>query len=114
MARPGGNPELKKYKFEQQYGWSEPCSAKMTLRLPPSQYARLKEISNWQEKVREAIATLLEREQGQLDSAPTENAVAAEPARAAGKRRKTPANRTGERTQEDQTGNARAKGQSQG
>ena len=74
-GRPGGNPEIAKYGFKQKYDWDEPCSAKMTLRLPPSQYEKLKQLDNWQEKVREAIASLLELEQGQLDSAPTENAL---------------------------------------
>lgn len=111
-GRPGGNPELVQYQFSTER--EEPCTAKLTLRIPPSQYEKLKQLPQWQEKVREAISTLLEREQGQLDSAPTENAVAAEPARAAGKRGKTPANGTGERTQEDQTLNARAKGKGKG
>jgi hypothetical protein len=48
----------------------------MTLRLAPSQYAKLQQIDNWQEKVRLAIASLVESEQGQLDSAATENAIA--------------------------------------
>ena len=87
MPRPGGNPELKKYQFEQQYDWDEPCSAKMTLRLPPSQYAKLKKINNWQEKVREAIASLVELEQGQLDSTSTKNAVTTEPTKKTKQRR---------------------------
>ena len=61
-GRPGGNPEIKKYGFKQQYDWDEPCTAKLTLRLPPSQYAKLKELENWQEKLREAIAELLEQQ----------------------------------------------------
>ncbi len=62
MSRPGGNPDLEKYQFQQKYDWDEPCTAKMTLRLPPSQYAKLKEIDNWQEKVRGAIAYLVKSE----------------------------------------------------
>lgn len=59
-GRPGGNPDLVQYQFSTDR--EEPCTAKMTLRLPPSQYAKLKEIDNWQEKVRGAIASLLKSE----------------------------------------------------
>ncbi|MGB5595479.1 MAG: hypothetical protein WBM62_15780 [Crocosphaera sp.] len=61
-GRPGGNPDIKEYGFKQKYDrWDEPCTAKMTLRLPPSMYAELKELPHWQEKVREAIAAELEK-----------------------------------------------------
>ena len=61
-GRPGGNPDIKEYGFKQQYDrWDEPCTAKMTLRLPPSMYAELKQLPNWQEKVREAIAAELDK-----------------------------------------------------
>jgi hypothetical protein len=56
MARPGGNPELSKHQFSTDK--DEPCTAKLTLRLPPSQYEKLQTLPNWQEKVREAIAAL--------------------------------------------------------
>ncbi|AVQ73798.1 hypothetical protein MTo_01495 [Microcystis aeruginosa NIES-1211] len=59
-GRPGGNPDLVKHQFSTER--EEPCSAKLTLRLPPSQYAKLKEIDNWQEKVRGVIASLVEQE----------------------------------------------------
>jgi hypothetical protein len=59
MSRPGGNPELKKYQFQQQYNWNESCTAKLSLRIPPSHYQSLKKIENWQEKVRVAIANLI-------------------------------------------------------
>ncbi len=59
-GRPGGNPDLVKYQFSTDR--EEPCTAKMTLRLPPSQYAKLKKIDNWQEKVRGAIASLVKSE----------------------------------------------------
>ncbi|MGK7895077.1 MAG: hypothetical protein AB4372_16015 [Xenococcus sp. (in: cyanobacteria)] len=62
-GRPGGNPDLKKYQFEQKYDWDEPCSAKMTLRMPPSLYKKLKELPDWQEKARQAIATIVESEE---------------------------------------------------
>jgi hypothetical protein len=60
MSRPGGNPELKKHQFEQKYNWDESCSAKMTLRLPPSLYAEIKKLPNWQEEVRKAIANIVD------------------------------------------------------
>ena len=62
MARPGGNPEIVKYSFKQKYEWDEPCSAKMTLRLPSSLYEQLKQVPDWQEKVRQAIASLVKSE----------------------------------------------------
>ncbi len=60
-GRPGGNPDLEEYQFEQKYDWDEPCTAKMTLRLPPSLYAEIKKLPNWQERVRKAIAKELEQ-----------------------------------------------------
>ena len=62
MARPGGNPELKKYHFLQKYDWSEPCTEKMTLRLPASMKAAIKagKIKDWQEVARKALAAALE------------------------------------------------------
>ncbi len=59
-GRPGGNPEISKYGFKQQYHWDEPCTAKMTLRLPPSLYEKLKGFENWQEFARVAIAKAIE------------------------------------------------------
>ena len=62
MPRPGGNPDIVKYGFKQQYDWDEPCSAKMTLRMPPTLYQELKTVPGWQEKVRQAIASIVEAE----------------------------------------------------
>lgn len=61
-GRPGGNPDITKYGFKQQHDWDEPCSEKMTLRLPASMKAAIKagEIENWQEVARKAIAKELE------------------------------------------------------
>ena len=56
-GRPGGNPDLKKYQFTSER--EEPCTAKMTLRLPPSDYEKLKTLDNWQEKTRQAIKNLI-------------------------------------------------------
>ena len=66
QGRPGGNPNLVKYQFSTDR--EESCTAKMTLRLPPSQYAKLKEIDNWQEKVRLAIASLVQSENLDIES----------------------------------------------
>ena len=61
-GRPGGNPDIAKYGFKQQYDWDEPCSAKMSLRMPPTLYQELKTVPGWQEKVRQAIASIVEAE----------------------------------------------------
>ena len=61
-GRPGGNPDLEEYQFEQKYDWDEPCTAKMTLRLPPSLYEEVKKLPNWQERVRKAIASIVDSE----------------------------------------------------
>ncbi len=58
-GRPGGNPDIAKYGFKQQYEWDEPCSAKISLRLPPSLSEELKKLPEWQEKVRQAIANMV-------------------------------------------------------
>ena len=61
-GRPGGNPEITKYSFKQKYDWNESCTAKLTLRLPPSLNSRLKEQENWTEFARVAIAKALDEE----------------------------------------------------
>ena len=66
QGRPGGNPDLIKYQFSTDR--EESCTAKMTLRLPPSQYAKLKEIDNWQEKVRLAIFSLVQSENLEVEA----------------------------------------------
>lgn len=109
-GRPGGNPDLVEYQFSTDR--EEPCTAKLTLRVPPSQYERLKQLPNWQDKVREAIASLLEQqqlEQGQLDSTATEDESAAEPTNSIRDGVQAPTDGTGERTQENQTGDTAPK-----
>jgi hypothetical protein len=64
-GRPGGNPDLKKHAFTTDR--QEPCTAYLGLRLPPSNLEALKKIPHYHEKVREAIAKLIELEQTQLD-----------------------------------------------
>lgn len=61
-GRPGGNPEITKYSFQQKYDWDEPCSEKMTIRLPASMKAAIKDelIEDWQEVARRAIAKEIE------------------------------------------------------
>lgn len=63
MSRPGGNPNLKEYQFEQKHDWDEPCNEKMTLRMPPSMKRAIKDglIKDWQEVCRKAIAQEIER-----------------------------------------------------
>lgn len=57
-GRPGGNPNIKDYGFKQKRAWPEPCSEKMTIRMPPSMKEAIKngEIEDWQEVARQAIA----------------------------------------------------------
>ena len=59
-GRPGGNPDLIDHQFEQKYDWDEPCTAQFNIRLPPSLLAELKQIDNYQELVRRAIADIVE------------------------------------------------------
>jgi hypothetical protein len=56
-GRPGGNPDLEKYQFKTDK--DEPCSAKLTLRIAPSDFEKLKTLDNWQEKTRQAIKKLI-------------------------------------------------------
>jgi hypothetical protein len=62
-GRPGGNPDLAKYHFQQKYDWDEPCSDRMQLRMPPSMKAAIKAglIEDWQEVARKAIAEEIEK-----------------------------------------------------
>ena len=60
MSRPGGNPELEKHQYQQKYNWDEPCTAQFNVRLPPSLLEELKQIDNYQELVRKAIANLVD------------------------------------------------------
>jgi hypothetical protein len=55
MAR-GETKHLAKHQYSTDR--DEPCTAKLTLRLAPSQYEKLKQLPDWQEKVRNAIAAL--------------------------------------------------------
>ena len=70
-GRPGGNPELEKYQFEQKYDWDEPCSELMTFRVPPSMKAAIKagKVKGWQEVARQAIAAALEEKPTEKEAA---------------------------------------------
>ena len=59
-GRPGGNPEIAKFRFKQKYDWGESCTERIAVRLPPTLNAKLKEIENWQEFTRQAIAKAIE------------------------------------------------------
>ena len=61
-GRPGGNPELEKYQFKQKYEWDQPCSEKISLRVPLFLKEAIKagKIEDWQEVARQAIAAALE------------------------------------------------------
>ena len=59
-GRPGGNPELEKYQFQQKYDWGESCTERIAVRLPPTLNRELKKVENWQEFTRQAIAKALE------------------------------------------------------
>ena len=73
MARPGGNPDLKKYQFEQKYDWSESCKVTIGLRVPRDWKDRLYVIEGWQEKLREAIAQILEESQEEKNESEPQN-----------------------------------------
>ncbi|MGK7955121.1 MAG: hypothetical protein AB4063_07645 [Crocosphaera sp.] len=62
-GRPGGNPNIKEFGFKQKYHWDEPCSEKMTIRLPPFMKEAIKAgiIDDWQEVCRQAIAAELDK-----------------------------------------------------
>lgn len=64
-GRPGGNPEIARYGFTTER--EEPLRGRLQVRLAESDLEALKTIPHYQEKVREAIAKLIELEQTQLD-----------------------------------------------
>ena len=62
MPNPKGNPEIAQYGFKTDR--SEPCTAQISVRIPPSLKAKLKEVDNWQEVVREALQRSAEVKSG--------------------------------------------------
>ena len=65
MSRPGGNPGLKKYQFQQKYEWDEPCNERVTLLLTSTMKKAIKEglVKDWHEVCRKAIAAEIEKAQ---------------------------------------------------
>lgn len=59
-GRPGGNPDIVKFSFKQKYDWGESCTERIAVRLPPTLAKKLKNIENWQEFTRQAIAKAIE------------------------------------------------------
>jgi hypothetical protein len=59
-GRPGGNPDLEQHQFSTDR--AESLTEKLTIRIPPSMMAALKQRENWQELVRNAIAQALQQE----------------------------------------------------
>jgi hypothetical protein len=57
-GRPGGNPDIKLYGFTTER--EESCTALLAIKIPPSQLKALKNLPNWQEKVRESIKALID------------------------------------------------------
>ena len=63
MPRPGGNPDLARYKWEPK--GAEGLTATLTLKLAPSMLAKLRQIDGWQDKTRALLAALVAAEQQQ-------------------------------------------------
>jgi hypothetical protein len=74
-GRPGGNPELEKYHFQQKYDWDESCTERMQIRMPPSMKAAIKAglIEDWQEVCRRAIAAEIEKVNKKGEQPPEKN-----------------------------------------
>ncbi len=53
MKRARGNPEAEKYHFKTDK--PEACTAQISVRIPPSLKAELKQLDNWQELVRNTL-----------------------------------------------------------
>jgi hypothetical protein len=56
-GRPGGNPDITKYSFKTDR--EESCTAKLSVRIAPSDLEALKAISGWQELVRQKVKEIL-------------------------------------------------------
>lgn len=59
-GRPGGNPNINQNPQTFSTERPEPLSAKLSMRITASMLQELKQHQDWQELVREAIATALE------------------------------------------------------
>ena len=58
MPNPKGNPDIVKYGFTTER--TEPCTAQISVRISPSLKAKLKNVDNWQELVRETLEKAVE------------------------------------------------------
>ena len=58
MPNPKGNPNLYKSGFKTDR--AESCTAQINIRIPPSLKAKLKNVDNWQEGVREYLQKIVE------------------------------------------------------
>ncbi len=62
-GRPGGNPELCKYAFQPKNP-EKPNKALLALRIDSDDLAIIKNLPNWQDKVRAKLEELLQEEAG--------------------------------------------------
>jgi hypothetical protein len=60
MGKPRGNPKIRQYSFTTER--SEPLLAKLTVRIPASMQAKLDQMDDYPEFVRQAIWEKMERE----------------------------------------------------
>ncbi len=60
MPNPKGNPDIVKYGFKTDR--AESCTAQISVRIPQSLKAKLKNVDNWQELVRETLEKAVELE----------------------------------------------------
>lgn len=51
-------------RYQKAHNWEESCTAHIGLKVPPSMKEALREIDNWNEKLRQAIAQMIEQEKG--------------------------------------------------
>ena len=56
-GRPGGNPDLEKYRFVSDK--PEACTAKLDLRVAPTDLEKLKAIEGWRDILREKIKEII-------------------------------------------------------
>ncbi|AGF53732.1 ssl6082 (plasmid) [Synechocystis sp. PCC 6803] len=57
-GRPGGNPDLEKYQFKSPV--SESRTAGIYLRITPTDKERLKNVKDWQEKLRQKVKEIID------------------------------------------------------
>jgi hypothetical protein len=57
-GRPGGNPDLEKYQFKSPV--PESRTAGIYLRITPTDKERLKNVKDWQEKLRQKVKEIID------------------------------------------------------